>query len=256
MAKVTQRVASRARTGPGRWPPAGSRATARAAKRVVDVALGSLLAVLLAPLMLALAGVLAVQLGSGPVFVHDRVGRRGRPFRFPKLRTLPPATPRYADKTTSELCPPSRLASFLRSRHLDELPQLLLVPLGSLSLVGPRPKMLDEHEPIDPLLGTVRTFVRQGCTGLWQIGEHNGRRVTDAPVYDLFYLRFGSLRMDAWILWRTVVQTFGGPSVTLSDVPRWTRGRGLLATDEELALDLALDLALADMRRDPTDLVA
>lgn len=214
-------------------------------KPVVDVVLGAVLALLLAPAMLMLATVLALQTRAWPVFVHDRIGRNGRSFRFPKLRTLPPATHRHADKTTCELRPASRLAAFLRARHLDELPQLFLVPLGRLSLVGPRPKMLDEHEPMDPLMGATRTLVRQGCTGLWQVGEHTSGRVSDAPLYDLFYLRYGSLRMDAWILWRTVAQACGAPGVTLGDVPRWTLGPGFVRGRERARVEVAMVVALA-----------
>jgi lipopolysaccharide/colanic/teichoic acid biosynthesis glycosyltransferase len=213
-------------------------------KQVVDVVLGSVLAVLLAPAMLVLATVLAMQTRAWPVFVHDRIGRNGRSFRFPKLRTLPRATYCYADKTMCELRPASRLAAFLRARHLDELPQLFLVPLGRLSLVGPRPKMLDEHEPMDPLMGSTRTLVRQGCTGLWQVGEHTSGRVSDAPLYDLFYLRYGSLRMDAWILWRTVAQAFGARGVTLGDVPRWTLGAGFVRGDGRRKVEVAMSVAL------------
>jgi exopolysaccharide production protein ExoY len=216
----------------------------KAGKHVVDLVLGSILAVLLAPAMLLLATALATQTRAWPVFVHDRIGRNGRSFRFPKLRTLPRATHRYADKTTCDLRPASRLAAFLRARHLDELPQLLLVPLGRLSLVGPRPKMLDEHEPMDPLMGSTRTLVRQGCTGLWQVGEHTNGRVSDAPLYDLFYLRFGSLRMDAWILWRTMAQACGARGVALVDVPRWTLGSGFVRGDEREKVEGAIAVAL------------
>ena len=68
------------------------------------------------------------------------------------------------------LTPPSRLTAFLRRSHLDELPQLLLVPIGRLSLVGPRPRMVSEAEACDDdVYNAVRTTVPQGCTGLWQV---------------------------------------------------------------------------------------
>jgi lipopolysaccharide/colanic/teichoic acid biosynthesis glycosyltransferase len=216
-------------------------------KHVVDVVLGAVLAMLLAPAMLLLATVLAVQTRAWPLFVHDRIGRNGRSFRFPKLRTLPRATHCYADKTTCDLRPASRFAAFLRARHLDELPQLFLVALGRLSLVGPRPKMLDEHEPMDPLMGSTRTLVRQGCTGLWQVGEHTSGRVSDTPLYDLFYLRYGSLRMDAWILWRTVAQACGAGGVTLGDVPRWTLGHGFVRGGERERVEVAMFVALGSV---------
>jgi len=160
------------------------------------------------------------------LFVHDRIGHGGRRVAIPKLRTLAPGFHAYADKTQVAVEPPTRLARFLRRSHLDELPQLFLVPLGHLSLVGPRPRMAteaDEHG--DAEYEALRTSVVQGCTGLWQVSGHQGR-VSDRPELDRFYVEQRTLRLDAWILWRTLRQTVRRPPVLdVTDVPRWALRR-------------------------------
>jgi lipopolysaccharide/colanic/teichoic acid biosynthesis glycosyltransferase len=184
------------------------------------------LALLAVPVIAGLALVMACSLRCSPFFVQQRVGRDGRSFRFWKLRTLPKAAPAYADKYAIEQIPIPRVARFLRATHLDELPQLFLVPLGRMSLVGPRPEMPQLHRDGDEAFARARTSVRPGCTGLWQVSAAYHRLIWEAPEYDLAYLRLASLRLDLWILWRTLAMTLGwaGP-VTLDDLPRWAGRR-------------------------------
>jgi hypothetical protein len=82
--------------------------------------------------------------------------------------------------------------------------------------------MPDEFEPVDPVYGMVRIQVAQGCTGLWQIGRHSHQMPDSAPEYDSFYVEYASARLDAWVLWRTVllVLRIRGP-VSLAEIPRW-----------------------------------
>lgn len=199
-------------------------ATRRAAtKRVLDLLIGIPLCVVALPIVAGLAVVLVVGHRVVPFFAHERIGRSGTTIVIPKLRTLSPRTPRYADKMTMSLQPVSGFAEALRRTHLDELPQLFLVPLGRLSLVGPRPRMLTEAERCgDAEYEAVRTSVHQGCTGLWQISDGQGTRVSDRPEYDLFYVSQHTLRLDLWILWRTLLQAVVGGTISLEDVPRWT----------------------------------
>lgn len=199
----------------------GPTVATRVIKRALDVVLGSILIVVCAPVVLVLAAVLAVQLRGWPFFAHHRVGEGERRLWFPKLRTLPRSTPVYADKTPQLIQPVSSLARFLRRSHLDELPQLLLVPLGQLSLVGPRPMMPHEFEGSDRAWRRERLAVRQGCTGLWQVGHGQSLRVKDSPEFDAAYVRHLSVRLDLWIMWRTLSQFGGGPGIRLDDVPAW-----------------------------------
>jgi lipopolysaccharide/colanic/teichoic acid biosynthesis glycosyltransferase len=118
-----------------------------------------------------------------------------------------------------------RLARVLRAKHLDELPQLFLVVAGKMSLVGPRPEMAHLHEATEPTFAAARTTVRPGCTGLWQLSPAGAGLIGEAPEYDLFYLRYASLGLDLWILWRTFrFMLHIAPLLNLSDVPPWALG--------------------------------
>ena len=202
------------------------------AKRIFDLALGIPIALTALPVIAVLAIGVTVSLRSWPFFCQRRTGQGGREFRVVKLRTLPKSFPAYASKFEWSETSLPRFVRFLRRRHLDEIPQLLLVPLGKMSLVGPRPKMPDDAEPIEYFHGRLRLLVPQGCTGLWQVGEHAHLRVCDAAQYDFTYLRFGGVALDLWILWRTVLTMLGlGRPVSVdgdTTIPRWVRGRGFL----------------------------
>jgi lipopolysaccharide/colanic/teichoic acid biosynthesis glycosyltransferase len=195
-------------------------------KRAFDLVVGVPLCVLAVPVVAVLALALLVRHRTWPFFVHERIGTAGRLVRVPKLRTLAPDHDPYADKTSVTLQPPSRLAGRLRHSHLDELPQLLLVPIGRLSLVGPRPRMVAEAAGCDDVeFDGLRTSVPQGCTGLWQISVARTARVSDHPEYDRFYLGQRTARLDGWILWRTAIQMLGARQIQLTDVPRWALRR-------------------------------
>lgn len=198
----------------------------------MDIGLGAMLALLALPVIVLLALIVAVRTRQWPFFGHSRPVQGGRMISFPKLRTLPKSMPRYELKDGGKVIAVDRFCAFLRRRHLDELPQLLLVPLLKMSLVGPRPKMPDRFEPTDPGYRDARQLVRQGCTGLWQIGEHSSHLMHDVPEYDFSYLQYGSVRMDLWILWRTALLLIGGRSIRLDEVPRWVLGRGWVSDDD------------------------
>jgi len=192
-------------------------------KRWTDIVIGSLLGVAALPVILVLALGSALTFRTWPFFVQERIGRGGRPFRFLKLRTLPKDTPTTADKYA--LADSTRIPAygrFLRHTHLDELPQLLLVPLGWMSLVGPRPEMPNVLADYPPDFAAARSCVRPGCTGLWQVSTSSTKLIYEVPEYDRLYLRHGGLRLDAWILYRTARTLLPGTRyIELADVPRW-----------------------------------
>lgn len=191
-------------------------------KRMLDVAAGTVLAIAVTPLIGLLACLLAVQYRASPFFVQERLGRAGRRFRIVKLRTLPPGAPAYADKyALREMALPT-LPRILRRLHLDELPQLWLVPFGRMSLVGPRPEMAFLHDRMPDTVVEQRMSVRPGCTGLWQVSVHAGELILEHPEYDLAYVAGPSLRLDLWIMWHTIRMLCGGPRrVTLDTLPSW-----------------------------------
>lgn len=164
----------------------------------------------------------ALALRAWPFFVQERVGEGGRPFRLVKVRTLPTSCPSYTDKHNLDAVHIPAFCRLLRRLHLDELPQLIHVLWGHMSLVGPRPEMRHLHEQMDPAFARTRTSTRPGCTGLWQISVARSDLISMAPEYDRFYLTHRSLRLDLWVMLRTAATMLGiAPPATLEDVPQW-----------------------------------
>ncbi len=188
-------------------------------KRLLDVVLASL--GMLGSLPLWLAIVVAVRLDSpGPaIFVQERVGRHGRHFRFYKFRSMyVDAEQRLAEVLAgNEIDGPvfkirndprvTRLGAFLRRTSLDELPQLVNVLKGEMSLVGPRPPLPREVEQYRPG-DAVRLSVKPGLTCLWQISGRSNVSFDRWMEYDREYVRNMSLGLDLGILIRTVVAVF------------------------------------------------
>src|SRR3954447_26444385 len=206
------------------------------AKRLVDIVLGSVLAVLAVPLVVVLAVVSALLFRSWPFFVQERVGRNGTIFRILKIRTLPTRAPAQADKFVIQQVRLPKIAALLRCTHLDELPQLWLVPTGRMSLVGPRPEMLFLHEQGDREFARLRVSVRPGCTGLWQVSSAATGLIWDTSDYDRFYVENSCLRLDFWILARTAGVMLRCGSVTaLADLPEWVLPRATRLRTRQLA---------------------
>ena len=191
-------------------------------KRLLDLAFAVPAAVLTLPLVLVLAIGSAISFRAWPFFVQKRLGLNGREFRFIKLRSLPATTPVAADKYQLRQVENSRWGRFLRNTKLDELPQLWLVVWGTMSLVGPRPEMPELAATFDQSFVAERTTVKPGCTGLWQISMASAALIGESPEWDVVYVRAYSLRLDIWILARTVLQFVGGLSLTSADdLPEW-----------------------------------
>jgi lipopolysaccharide/colanic/teichoic acid biosynthesis glycosyltransferase len=200
-------------------------------KRLFDLVVGSVLALVALPVIVASAIGISLSLRARPFFIQERVGRNGETFRVPKIRTLPLETPRYADKHQLRPYATSRFGALLRRRHVDELPQLLLVPLGRMSLVGPRPEMAHLYSRMPERQGGTRLRVRPGCTGLWQISVDHDNLIADAPHYDIFYVEHRTWRLDLWTMWRTALIMLGGREpITLSDIPSWAYPGGVVET--------------------------
>jgi lipopolysaccharide/colanic/teichoic acid biosynthesis glycosyltransferase len=116
-----------------------------------------------------------------------------------------------------------RFAKVLRGHHLDELPQLWLVIAGRMTLVGPRPEMPTLSASFDPDFVATRVSVKPGCTGLWQISHGSRGLIGEAPEWDTHYVQHATLRLDLWIMFRTVLTMAKIREVQgVSDIPRWT----------------------------------
>jgi len=212
------------------------------AKRVVDIIVTSLLLVIALPIIAVSALITMAVLRTSPFFTQTRIGRNGEPFKLLKVRTLPKSTPRYANKYEVAQMRIPTFSRMLRRLHLDELPQLLLVLTGKMSLVGPRPEMPNLYPAFDADFAAHRVRVRPGCTGLWQISEHCDRMIFEHPEYDRYYLDNRSVGLDVRVMARSVrlLLPFGDPKlVTYAELGGWTarddvidlRGAVLAAND-------------------------
>jgi lipopolysaccharide/colanic/teichoic acid biosynthesis glycosyltransferase len=190
-------------------------------KRPVETVLAALLALVTLPVLLVIAALSAIKYRSWPFFVQQRVGLHGTRFGVIKIRSLPATTAPYADRDELDQTEIHGYGSFIRSTHLDELPQLWQVVTGTMGLVGPRPMIESIVNRMDPDHITARHTMRPGVTGLWQVSEYGSRLVLEASEYDTYYVTTANLRLDAWILWTTAKQTFGAKPVSSAQFPAW-----------------------------------
>ena len=207
--------------------PASDGRYRRLPKRVVDLLAGGVLLLASAP-VLALAA-LAVRLGSGrPVlFRQTRAGLGGRPFTVLKLRTMRTdaaavlAALLVADADAAlefaaygclrdDPRVAGRVGALLRRTSVDELPQLLNVLRGEMSLIGPRPLEPVLWDAIEHAVRSVRDRMRPGMTGLYQVSGRSDLDLRDMVALDASYVRDCSPRLDAAIALRTVWSVLSG----------------------------------------------
>jgi len=171
-------------------------------KRLFDLLAASLALLLLALPLLALVWLIRSKLGSPVLFRQVRPGLHGRPFTMVKFRTM--TDERGPDGAllpdAQRLTPFGR---FLRASSLDELPELWNVLKGEMSLVGPRP-LLMEYLPLYTPEQARRHEVRPGITGWAQVNGRNAISWADKFALDVWYVDHRSLWLDVRILWRTV----------------------------------------------------
>ena len=171
-------------------------------KRFFDVVLSFSALVLLAPVIVIVAWQIRRKLGSPVLFRQIRPGLDGKPFEMVKFRTMRDAV----DSHGNPLPDAERMTSFgnfLRSSSLDELPELWNVLKGDMSLVGPRP-LLMEYLPLYSEEQARRHEVRPGVTGWAQINGRNAISWEDKFKLDVWYVDNRSLWLDIKILWLTV----------------------------------------------------
>lgn len=188
------------------------------AKRALDFILILVALPLIVPALLVSA--LAVRLDSpGPItYVQERTGRHGKPFRMYKFRTMVVNAGEMKEQLRHlSIVPPpdfkipndpriTRVGRFLRQTSLDELPQILNVLRGEMSLVGPRPTsfMPASYQ----LWHTERLEVPPGITGLWQIRGRNAATFDERLRLDIAYIDRMSLGFDLWIIFQTLKSVF------------------------------------------------
>ena len=175
-------------------------------KRAFDFFVSCFIILFTSPIILFLAGLIRIKLGSPVIFYQYRPGLHGRPFKMIKFRTMTEAV----DHDTNLLPDEHRLTpfgQFLRSTSLDELPELWNVLMGKMSLVGPRPLLL-EYLPLYNEAQQRRHLVKPGMTGWAQINGRNALSWDDKFKHDVWYVDNSSFWLDIKILFFTVKKVF------------------------------------------------
>ena len=186
-------------------------------KRVFDVSVASLMLLALAPALLVLMGIVALD-GGKPIFAHKRVGRLGKPFGCLKIRSMrhgaeqqlaailaadPAAAAEWAaDHKLTNDPRVTRAGAFLRKSSLDELPQLVNVLRGEMSIVGPRPVTADELNRYGEGSASYLAL-KPGLTGPWQVDGRNEISYEERVALDVAYARGQSFRRDLVIVAKT-----------------------------------------------------
>lgn len=174
----------------------------RGIKRGVDIAASAAGLVALSPVLGATALAVRLSMGEGVLFRQERPGKDGKPFHILKFRTMLHEDPAKGLVTDAERM--TDVGRFLRSTSLDELPELINVLRGDMSLVGPRPlhmRYLDRYTPRQ----ARRHEVRPGITGLAQVSGRNGITWEERFELDVSYVDNWSLLLDAKVLLDTVL---------------------------------------------------
>jgi lipopolysaccharide/colanic/teichoic acid biosynthesis glycosyltransferase len=173
---------------------------------VFDVVVSSAGLVVLAPLLAAVGAIVRLALGSPILFRQDRPGLNGRPFKIVKFRTMIGCKD-AGERPMSDAQRMNPLGNLLRATSLDELPELWNVLKGEMSLVGPRPLLMQYLERYTPEQAR-RHEVRPGITGLAQISGRNALSWEEKFRLDVQYVDTCSFALDVKILARTVWQVF------------------------------------------------
>ena len=179
-------------------------------KRLMDVVLSLTALLLLSPLLLGVAIAIALESGFPVLFRQVRVGQGGREFGIYKFRSMVKDAAAIGPYHTAEGDPRiTKVGRFIRRTSLDELPQLLNVLKGDMSLVGPRPDVPKQRELYSLTEWAMRCSVRPGITGLAQALLRSEATPQQRLELDLRYVREHSLALDTKILWWTVARLGG-----------------------------------------------
>ena len=189
----------------------------RRIKRALDLILILVALPFLALLMVVIALLVRLSLGSPVLFRQPRLGQGGVPFMLVKFRTMT-----NAGDAQGQLLPDSeRLSAFgrwLRATSLDELPELLNILRGEMSLVGPRPLLVDYADYYTPQQAR-RQDVRPGLTGWAQVNGRNAVSWEERFKLDQYYVEHCSLRLDVEILFRTILNMMRPDGVSAEGTP-------------------------------------
>jgi len=193
-------------------------------KRLIDVLAAFIGFVLLLPIFIIITIFLFINNQGKPFFLQARPGRDGKIFKIIKFKTM-------NDKKASsgELLPDAnrltKVGSFIRKTSFDEIPQLLIVIKGDMSLVGPRP-LLVEYLPLYNVEQSRRHEAKPGITGWAQVNGRNTISWQQKFRYDVWYVDHISLALDVKILWRTMTKVFKSEGVNAGGQATMTKFKG------------------------------
>lgn len=190
-------------------------------KRLIDFICSLCGLIILSPVILVLAVLVRTKLGSPVLFTQDRPGKDEKVFKLYKFRTMTDAKDEAGNLLSDEI----RLTKFgkkLRATSLDELPELLNILKGDLSIVGPRP-LLVKYLPYYTDEERLRHSVRPGLTGLAQVNGRNALNWEDRFAYDIEYVNHCTFLMDVKIVFTTFFKVF--------------KRSGVLSGQEQVVLD-------------------
>ena len=193
-------------------------------KNIIDFIISLLAIILLSPLLVILGLIILFAFGSPILFIQIRPGHRRRPFEFCKFRTMTNTKNGDGDlmPDKNRLTP---LGSFLRKTSLDELPSLWNVLKGDMSLVGPRP-LLMEYLPLYSEKQMRRHEVKPGITGWAQINGRNTISWVKKFDYDIWYIDNKSFFLDIKILLITIIKVFRLEGINQSESSTMEKFRG------------------------------
>jgi len=178
------------------------------AKRIMDLTISLLALTILLPLMALAALAVKIEDGGPVIYTQTRIGKNGKPFKIYKFRSMVPDAEKRTGPVLAACTDPrvTRVGRFLRAARLDELPQLINVLFGQMSLVGPRPErpiFVKQYARSIPAY-RQRHGIKPGITGLAQVYGRYSTDARDKLIYDLIYLQKCSLLTDLDILFRTI----------------------------------------------------
>jgi len=191
-------------------------------RRVFDVIVAGVALVLAAPVLLAAIVAIRVESAGHPIYRQRRVGRHGEPFDMFKLRTMVSGAEHIGAGIAVNYGDPriTRVGHLLRRFSIDELPNLVNVLRGEMSIIGPRPTVpvqVDRYTERQ----RGRLAVKPGITGWAQINGRTELSWDERIELDLWYIEHRSLRLDLEIMWRTVRMVLGGHGLYRGETPAW-----------------------------------
>lgn len=193
-------------------------------KRIMDIVLSTIGLIVLSPVFIIVSIMVYIKLGRPIFFIQERPGKDGEIFKMIKFRTMLNTKDEYGNLLPNEKRL-TKFGRFLRSTSLDELPELINVLKGDMSLVGPRP-LLVEYLPLYNEHQARRHEVRPGITGLAQVNGRNAISWEEKFNYDVWYVDNFSLLLDIQILVKTIIKVFKRENINQSENVTMTKFQG------------------------------